>query len=74
MKKATHLLIATAAVTAGLAASDAHAEGKPGDVQDPTLGQVAPADAAERILRTSHIQTKHRARAARRVTKVSRLR
>ena len=65
--------IVTAALALGFAVPNAHAEGKPGDVVDPTLGQVAPADAAERLLRISHVQPK-RARSARRVTKVPRLR
>ena len=71
MNKATHLLIATAAVTVGFAVPDAHAEGKPGDVLDPTLGQAAPADAAQRLLRISHVKP-HKARSARRVAKVRR--
>ena len=65
MRRAPHLLLTTTAVTLALAAAPAaHAEGKPGDVHDPTLGQVAPADAAERLLRASHVRP-CRARAAR---------
>ena len=52
--RAPHLLLATAAVTLAFGVpTDALADGKPGDVLDPTLGQVAPADAAAKILRAS---------------------
>ncbi len=46
MPRATHLLIAAAAVTAGLAVPDAHAQHKPADVADPTLGHITPAGTA----------------------------
>ena len=57
MSRAPHLLLTGTALTLALAVpSTALAEHKPADVHDPTLGQAAPADAAERILRTSHLQ------------------
>ena len=64
MRRATRIALA-AALTAGIAAPNAHADGKPGDVVDPTVGQVMPSDAAQRLLRISHIKPQ-RARAARR--------
>ena len=66
MSRAPHLLLTGTALTLALAVpSTALADDKPADVHDPTLGQAAPADAAERILRTSHLQP----RKARRVGK-----
>ena len=65
--RAPHLLLTTAAVTLALAVpTDALADGKPGDVHDPTLGQIAPADAAAKILRASHQPTRKARRASRR--------
>ena len=66
MTKATHLLIITAISASIAAPSDALAEGKPADVHDPTLGQIAPADAAAKILRASKHPTRKARRASRR--------
>ena len=67
MSRAPRLLIAAVAATSVIAVPSVHAEGKPGDVHDPTLGRIAPADAAERLLRASR-QPLVRPRSARRAT------
>jgi hypothetical protein len=58
MHRATYLLIATAAVAAGLAIPEAHAQHKPADVVDPTLEQGAPAGTAPLFIHSQHLRAR----------------
>jgi hypothetical protein len=59
MPRATHLLIATAAVTAGLTLHDAHAQQKPGDVLDPTIGHITPAGTAPLFIHSHQLRVRN---------------
>jgi hypothetical protein len=60
MPRATYLLITAAALTAGLAFNDAHAQQKPGDVIDPSIGHITPAGTAPLFIHSHQLRARGR--------------
>jgi hypothetical protein len=60
MRRSTSLLIAAAVTTAGLAVpvTDGHAQHKPADVADPTIGNIAPPGTAPLVIRSHHLRVR----------------